>query len=706
MKIFKRFVFAAFLIIIPWVVSGQILDPVSWSFEKEQIEENTYELRFKATMDEGWHMYGLNIPEGGPIATSVNFDDSEKVVVEGSPIPNPKPKVKHDPSFDMELELFSKEVVLTQRINRNTSEPFELTGYIEYMSCDDSRCLPPTEEEFSFSFDALEGEVPMQNQAATTGGSEETVTADESVEEQVPTRIEIDQDTAESEITSSEEPAVISTTEQSAGSTDGTGSSTLWGTFIIAILAGFGGLLTPCVYPMIPMTVSFFMRGQKSRARAISEALVFGLSIIFIYTLIGVLVSVFKNPSAVSAVNTHWIPNSLFFLIFIVLAASFFGMFELVLPSRFANKVDAQADRGGYAGAFFMAVAMTILSFSCTGPIVAGLLIKAAQGDVLEPILGMFGFSFVFAIPFTLFAIFPSWLKGLPKSGGWLNAVKVSIAFIMLAFSFYFVAKIDQSYHLGLLSREVFIGIWIVIFGLLGYYLLGKLKLPHDSDLQYISVPRLFIAIISFSFVMYLIPGLFGADLQSISALLPPKSAQNFTLTAAGPSNESAAASDSETMCGTASYSDFLHLPHGLKGYFHYEEALACAEELNKPVFVDFVGHTCSNCKKMYATVWNDPRVLELLSQEYVVVALYVDDKTTMPEDEWVTSEVDGKVKKTMGKINLDLQISKFNSNALPLYAIVDSQGNEMVDTYSYNPDPDDLVDYLERGLENYNDAN
>ncbi len=700
MKNRVAFIFSVILFINTSLVTGQILDPVDWSFEKKQIDENQYELLFKATIDEGWHMYGLNIPEGGPIATSVNFDDSEKFTLEGSPMPEPRAQIKHDPSFDMNLELFSNKVVLTQTIVRTTADRFEISGYVEYMSCDESRCLPPSDESFTFRFDAMQSASKKSSKPKEIIETQALKPTTDTVEESVapPVSLDIDEDSV---VTAEKSPEAIQTGGQ-ASSKSAT-SSTLWGTFILALFAGLGGLLTPCVYPMIPMTVSYFMRGKKSRAKAISEALVFGISIILIYTLIGVLVSIFKNPNAVSAVNTHWMPNSIFFLLFIILAASFFGMFELVLPSRLANKVDSQADRGGYVGAFFMALAMTILSFSCTGPIVAGLLIKAAQGDVMEPIMGMFGFSFVFAIPFTLFAIFPSWLKGLPQSGGWLNAIKVSIAFVMLAFAFYFLNKIDQSYHLNILSREAFLGIWMVLFILLGFYLLGKIKLPHDSDLNHIGVPRLFFAIASFSFAMYLLPGIFGADLKAISALTPPKSAQNFDI-----SNRMSQAAtvnsidNRETLCETPSYSDFLHLPHGLQGYFDYDEALACAEEKNKPVFIDFVGHSCSNCKKMYASVWSDPKVLEILSQDYIIAALYVDDRTVLPEDEWITSEADGKVKKTMGKINLDLQISKFNSNALPLYAIVDAQGNMLTDTYGYNPRVGDMVAYLESGLKKF----
>jgi thiol:disulfide interchange protein DsbD len=478
--------------------------------------------------------------------------------------------------------------------------------------------------------------------------------------------------------------------EQSTASPSGT----LLGIFLLAMLAGLGGLLTPCVYPMIPMTVSYFLRGNKTRGRAISEALVFGLSIVFLYTLIGVLVAVFKNPNAVNNFTTHWITNLLFFIIFMVLSASFFGMFEIILPSSLANKVDQQADKGGYLGAFFMALAMAILSFSCTGPIVASLLIKASQGQVLEPVIGMAGFSLVFALPFTLFAIFPSWLKGLPKSGGWLNAVKVFFAFIMLAFSLYFLGKIDQSYHLGLLGRDLFLSIWIVIFTLLGLYFLGKIRFAHDDEMTSLSFPRLLLSLVSISFALYLFTGLLGAELKGFSTILPPQARTSAAVSAESNQNSAAA------LCNTPKYADFLELPHDLNGYFDYEEALACAREQNKPVLVDFLGHTCSNCKKMYSEVWSDPRVLDLLTRHFIIAALYTDDKTRLPEREWITSAADGKVKNTIGKKNQDLQVNRFNSNALPLYAIVDGNGNNLASSYyTYDPDVEKFLTWLKQGI-------
>ncbi|MBN1159110.1 MAG: thioredoxin family protein, partial [Bacteroidales bacterium] len=355
-------------------------------------------------------------------------------------------------------------------------------------------------------------------------------------------------------------------------------------------------------------------------------------------------------------------------------------------------------DKGGYVGAFFMALAMVILSFSCTGPIVASLLIKASTGDVLEPIVGMAGFSVVFALPFTLFAVFPSWLKNLPKSGGWLNSVKVFFAFIMLAFSFYFLSKIDLAYHLNVFSRELFISIWVVIFVVLGFYLLGKIRFVHDSELSFIGVPRLVISLASFAFALYLFTGLLGNDLKGLSSIIPPSAARQAAVIGFE-DGKLTVDGISAGLCETPQYSDFLTLPHGLAGYFDYDEALACAREQNKPVLVDFVGHTCSNCKKMYAQVWSDPRVLDILSNEYIIATLYTDDRTRLPESKWITSD-EGKVRNTIGKINQHIQVSRFNSNALPLYAIVDGNGNDLTRSYyTYSTDVDNFIQWLEEGL-------
>jgi thiol:disulfide interchange protein DsbD len=654
---------------------GQVLDPIDWKFSTERNSENEYTLVFTAEIENKWHLYSQFLPEGGPIPTSFNYDSSGHFTLLGEVEEISEVEEKYDAAFGMDLKMFSDEAVFRQKIKILSAEEFTLSGSIEYMCCDDARCLPPTEEEFSFDF-KVEGVQAAETQLDSN---------------------EPDADPGE-EITGA------------AGDYSGTGTNSdkasLWVFFFIAFVAGLAGILTPCVFPMIPMTVSFFMQGSENRGRAVVKGLIFGISIIAIYTAIGVIVSVSSaGAELTSSLSTHWVPNLIFFTLFMVFAASFLGMFELVLPSKWVNSADRQADKGGYLGAFFMAFTLVLVSFSCTGPIVGALLVEAAGGLALKPILGMFGFGLAFALPFTLFAIFPSWLKGLPKSGGWLNSVKVVLGFIVLAFGMKFLSAIDQSYHLGIMSREVYLSIWIVIFTVLGFYLLGKIKFAHDSDLPHVSVPRLVLAIASFSFMVYMVPGLFGANLSSISALIPPKSSQEFNL---GDGSGQGGGTAMQPLLGgsgtdalpEARYSDFLHLPYGLKGFFDYDEGMAWARQKNMPVLLDFKGHACSNCKEMEGKVWSDPMVLQRLRDDYLIIALYTDDRTKLPEEEWITSEFDGKVKKTLGKKNMDLQISRYNTNTQPFYVLLDPQGNLLAQPRGHNLDIPAFAEWLDSGLE------
>jgi thiol:disulfide interchange protein DsbD len=455
------------------------------------------------------------------------------------------------------------------------------------------------------------------------------------------------------------------------------------------------------------MTVSFFMHGKESRRKSIFKALFFGVSIVGIFTIIGTIVAIIFGPGIANFLSTHWIPNVLFFLIFMFFAAWFFGMFEITLPNWMITKSDQQVDRGGWGGPFFMAFTTVLVSFSCTGPIVGTVLVQSAGGQVLQPIVSMLGFGLAFALPFTLFAIFPSWLQSMPKSGGWLNSVKVVLGFIELALGLKFLSIADQTYHWGILDREVYLAFWIVIFTLLGFYLLGKIKFKHDSDLPHVGVPRLLLAIITFSFVVYLIPGMIGAPLKALAGYLPPETTHDFDLRQVIRENasiiQSSDSKEKESVCEKPKYSDKLHLPHGLEGYFDYDQALACSKAVNKPVFVDFTGHGCVNCREMEARVWSDPRVLKRLKEDYVVVALYVDDKSIqLPESEWVTSSYDGKVKKTLGKKYQDFQITRFKQNTQPQYALLDNQGELLVPTRSYNLDIEAFIEFLDSGLEEF----
>jgi thiol:disulfide interchange protein DsbD len=605
--------------------NAQIVNPTTWTFNSKQ-NGNEVDLIFTASIDKGWHLYDTYLPEGGPIATAFIFEDSTKFDLIGEIQKVPEPEIHFDETFQMNVGYFGDKAVLTQKIQLKSGGPSEIKGYVLFMSCNDETCTPPEEVEFVFNFN--------QNIATL----EEAETSD----------------------------AI-------AGQSSAGGQS-LWLFILISALAGLAAILTPCVFPMIPMTVSFFMRGSDNRRKGVRTGIFFGLSIVAIFTLLGALFSIgIFGPNVGSILSTHWVPNLLFFVLFLVFAISFFGAFEMVLPSSFVNKTDSKADKGGFMGAFFMALTTVIVSFSCTGPFIGALIIEAVQHGGMRPLIGMFFFGLAFATPFTLLAVFPSALNKLPKSGAWLNAIKVVFAFILLAFGLKFLSNIDQVYGFEILNREIYLAIWIVIFFLLGMYFLGKIKFSHDSDLPFISVGRLFLAIVTFTFVVYLFTGLLGAPLETVSGLIPPKNEESYVVHSNSQSNTQVPAE----LCGTAKYADKLHLPKGLPGYFDFEQGLACAKEQNKPLLVVFKGHACANCKKMENTVWEDPEALRLISEKYVLVGLYTDDRTKLEENEWVTSAIDGKVKKTLGKKNLDLQISRYETNSIPFHVIIEPDGTE-----------------------------
>lgn len=643
---------------------AQMFEPVSWSFSKEKVSENEYDLYFKATIEPKWHLYSQDIPMAPP-ATTFTFEDNDSYELINGVTEESQVHEEYDPNFEMELKYFSNEAVFKQKVR--VDDGAIIKGVLNYMCCDDTKCLPPEDVEFEFKI----------------GNTEGLSTSSEKVESET------------SEIAESNDQI------------EKYKSMSLWAFFFAALGGGLVALLTPCIYPMIPLTVSYFMHGSEKRGKAISKAVVYGLSIILIYVFIGTIVAVTLGEAFTNWLSTHWLPNIFFFILFTVFAASFFGMFEIVLPSWLVNKSDAQADRGGYLGAFFMAFTLVLVSFSCTAPIAGSILALSTQGEVILPIVGMLGFSLAFAIPFTLFAIFPAALDRLPKSGGWLNSVKVVIGFIELAIGLKFLSVADQTYHWGLLDREIYIAFWIVIFFLMGVYLLGKIRFSHDSEVSVLSVPRLTLAIITFTFVVYLIPGMFGAPLKALSGWLPPVTTHDFDINKSIRDNikvyGGSSHSDNKSICETPKYSDQLHLPHGLEGYFDYDQALACATEQNKPLFIDFTGHGCVNCREMEANVWSDPKVLSILKNDYVVVAMYVDDKRIkLPESEWYTSDYDGKVKKTLGEKNFDFQKSKFNANAQPFYVLLDHNGELLSQPRSYDLDVTAFVDFLEKGLKNF----
>ena len=474
----------------------------------------------------------------------------------------------------------------------------------------------------------------------------------------------------------------------------------LWGIFIAGVLGGFAAFIMPCIFPMVPLTVSFFTKKGGSRAKGVSQALLYGLFIIVIYVALGMLITIVFGSDALNALSTNGVFNFLFFLILVVFAASFFGAFELTLPSSFVNKIDAKSDKGGFVGLFFMAFSLALVSFSCTGPIIGTLLVEAAsKGERLGPAIGMLGFSIALAIPFVLFAFFPSMLKSLPKSGGWLNSVKVVLGFLELALALKFLSNVDLAYHWNWLDREVFLALWIVIFGMMGLYLIGKISFAHDSPLTHLSVPRTILAIIVFSFVIYMIPGMWGAPLKSISAFLPPSATQDFDLSVA---NFTTAPPTSATGKKKKYYEIFHErgTPKGFDPYYDYEEGLAAAKELGKPVLIDFTGWNCVNCRKMEANVWTDPKVATILREEFVMVELFVDDRTELAPEEQYVSEYSGKRIRTIGNKNSDFQASAFNSNSQPLYVIVNAEGKVLIPASGADYNVTSYAAFLQRGID------
>jgi len=630
-------------------VFAQLENPVSWKSVVENKGNAVYQIQLDAQIDDPWHMYAMKLEKDGPIPTAFSVKKGTGYELLGELKELTKPLIKFDKGFRFNVGLYAKEASFLQEVRVLTEKGAKVTIYVEYQCCNDEICLPPFTDSFLVDLPGLEAS-PLQPLTALTQNTE---VRDEKT------------------VSSNDETNI--TTSKVTINEDG-GSSSLFMFFLIAFIAGLAAILTPCVFPMIPMTVSFFMKGSENRSKAVLKGLIFGLSMILVYTGTGALVSLTgMNADVGNVLSTHWIPNLIFFLLFMVFAASFLGLFEIVLPSGIINRSDRQADKGGFAGAFFMGVTTVHVSFSCTGPIIGSLLIEAAGGQVLKPILGMFFFSLAFALPFTLLAIFPSMLSNLPKSGGWLNSVKVVLGFIVFAFGMKFLSNIDQSYHLGIFSREVYLAIWFVLSVLLGFYLIGKIKFSGDTDVQFISVPRLILTLSSFTFAVYLFTGILGADLNNIASLIPPKSSQNFSIVAS--KSHSGQVMSDANWCGPGRYDDIFKLPNGLKGYFNLEDGIRCAKEKQKPVFLDFTGHSCSNCKQMENLVWPDPEVLSKLSEEYVIISLYTDDRTRLPEENWITRP-DGKALKTIGEINKHYQMDKFNSITTPLYVLMDSDGN------------------------------
>ncbi|WP_024480477.1 protein-disulfide reductase DsbD family protein [Cellulophaga baltica] len=637
--------------------NSQIVEPVKWKTSVEKISDNTYKLISKASIEAGWHLYSQNVPEDGPIPTTFMFDEENGAFKIVGNTTEDEGHTVDDPVFEMQIKFFEDMATFEQTVEV-TGDKNTVHGAVEFMVCDDSRCLPPTEVDLQFNL--------------------------------------FDKDTSPKvAISNTQEVSAISNTSDSKSSS----KNGLWGIFFIAFFSGFAALLTPCVFPMIPMTVSFFTKQSKTKAAGIKNAIIYGLSIIVIYVLLGILVSLIFGADALNALSTNVWFNIIFFILLLVFATSFLGAFEIMLPNSWANKVDSQADRGGLIGIFFMALALAIVSFSCTGPIVGTLLVEAAAGgSQVGPIIGMLGFSLAIALPFALFAAFPGWLNSLPKSGGWLNTVKVVLGFLELALAFKFLSNADLVLQLHWLEREVFIAIWIAIFGALAFYLFGKIQLPHDSPLTHISVGRLGLGLLVMSFTIYMIPGLWGAPLNFISAFPPPQHYSESPY-GVGFTQLGSASANHETIPEGA----HLMPPHDILAFNDYDKGLAYAKKVGKPVMIDFTGHACVNCRKMEQNVWVKPQVLEKLKNDVILISLYVDDKRPLLESEVVDSKLKpGKKLKYIGQKWSELQTIKYKANTQPMYVLMDHNEENLIDPVAYTPDVETYDTWLKKGISNF----
>lgn len=697
--IYKALAFVLFSLFFGLKSEAQKVQEPVWtvSFSKTQVDQcGELEIIFKSEIPPDWYVYANNMdPDLGPILPRFDYSEIKGIeFLDKVPVPIGFKK-KHDEVWEGEVSIFVKKLEFRQKIRVTAANP-SLKMAVEFQMCSEvnGQCIlydfeqvltglkvTNTQKKCESAVPDKSSGIPDPNQPkevpinAISAGP--TATACDSLIRQLvlqqghggtQTMTDVpDEIAGQPTLFDKEgcEPLAFVDDDGNTADSEGADSLMLFG--LLAFIGGLAGLLTPCVFPMIPMTVTFFLKSSKDKKKGVFHGLFYGFSIIAIYTIIGTVFTVIFGATGANEFSTNAGVNIAFFLIFVVFAISFFGAFEITLPSAFVNKIDKQSDKGGLVGVFFMAFTLVLVSFSCTGPIVGTILVESAQGAIIRPVVGMIGFSLAFALPFTLFAVFPQWLNSLPKSGGWLNSVKVVLGFVELALGLKFLSVADQVYHWGLLDREVYIGLWIVLSLLCGLYLLGKLKFAHDSALEFLSVSRLFFAIACFAFVFYLIPGLFGASLPGLAGYLPPTTSHGFNLPAM------ISGTKKGNLCEEPKYSDFLHLPHGIKGYFEYKQAIACARTLQKPLFIDFTGHGCVNCRKMEDRVWASPEVLEMLQEDFVVVALYVDDRTEADSSDWVLSKHDGKWKKTIGRINADLQICQFNHIAQPYYVILDN---------------------------------
>ena len=645
--------------------------PVTWNFKTVKVNDSVAELQFQAAIQENWHLYSQSHNNGMEMPIEFSFTPANNYSRIGK-VTEPNPIVHYDPMFNDTSKFFVNSVTFKQKVKVLQNEPFAIKGRISGQACIDGRCVA-LDKKFSFDIQDFDHAV---------------ATADLSEEE--PTTVAEISDNSEE---ATKNQAVVENNKDKK-------EESLWSFFVVAFLGGLVGLLMPCVFPMIPMTVSYFLK-QGSKAKL--HALIYGLSIVIIYVFVGIILSLIFGPDFANKLSTHWLPNILFAIIFIIFAISFFGYFEITLPSSWVNKSAKMENTGGLIGIFFMALTLVLVSFSCTLPIAGAVAMNSFGGSLLKPIIGMLGFSLGIAIPFTLFAFFPGLLKKMPKSGGWMNTLKVVLAFIELAFALKFINVPDQTYHWGILDREVYLALWIVLFSLMGIYLLGKIKFPLDDDMPVQKSPiRFMLAIATFAFVVYMIPGMFGAPLKIISGWLPPMTTQDFDINQIVRQESGVNANNTLQLDETVLYADKLDLPHGIQGYFDYDQALRVAKQMNKPVFIDFTGHGCVNCRNVENAVWIDPQVRKMFADEFVVVALYVDDKNIkLPEDQQIKDE-DGDPITTLGGKNMFIQNTIYKENSQPCYFIVDHDGSVLAGPTYYEKNVDKYMDFLRSGIKAY----
>lgn len=672
----KKLLFPFVLLLFAVAVQAQIQDPVKFNSELKILAADEAEVVFTAAIDKGWHVYSTNLGDGGPISATFNVEKISGAEVVGKLKPMGKEISTFDKLFEMKVRYFENTAQFVQKL-KLTGGAYQLEGYLEYGACNDENCLPPTQVPFQF-FGKAEG---AAKEAVVAG-------AETKVEEQ-PAKQEADTDAASGvAIASVDSPTEINVTDkvdlwkpvvnelQSLGETTSQEDMSWIYIFITGFVGGLLALFTPCVWPIIPMTVSFFLKRSKDKKKGIRDAWTYGASIVVIYVTLGLAITLIFGASALNALSTNAVFNILFCLMLLVFAASFFGAFEITLPSKWSTAVDSKAEAtSGLLSIFLMAFTLSLVSFSCTGPIIGFLLVQVSTtGSVVAPAIGMLGFAIALALPFTLFALFPSWLKSMPKSGGWMNIIKVTLGFLELAFALKFLSVADLAYGWRILDRETFLALWIVLFALLGFYLLGKIKFPHDDDDTKVSVPRFFMALASLAFAVYMIPGLWGAPLKAVSAFAPPMQTQDFNL-----------------------YNNEVHAK-----FDDYDLGMEYARQHGKPVMLDFTGYGCVNCRKMELAVWTNPKVSDIINNDYVLITLYVDNKTPLPSPVKIVENGTERMLRTVGDKWSYLQRVKFGANAQPFYVLIDNEGKSLNKSYSYDEDIPKYIEFLQTGLENY----